>query len=172
MKRVPLQWYRDSFSKFTPSASVNFRWNEQAMTYLSYSEGFKGGGWNSHFNSVLTPEQQAAPAGVQAREGEELSRSARSSTCSAIRCALNFAIFDSRYTDMQVTYRGPARCRCRAVPDQCGQGLDQGRGDRAHLGAGNRTGTSRPASVISESRIDRLDITPLAVIPPDLQRWQ
>ena len=38
------------------------------MVYLSYSEGFKGGGWNSHFNSVLTPAQQAA---LQEFEPEE-----------------------------------------------------------------------------------------------------
>ena len=38
------------------------------MTYLSYSEGFKGGGWNSHFNAVLTPAQQAA---LQKFEQEE-----------------------------------------------------------------------------------------------------
>jgi len=60
IKQVPLRWYRDTFSAFTPSASVNYRWSRQAMTYVSYSEGFKGGGWNSHFNSVLTPQQQAA----------------------------------------------------------------------------------------------------------------
>src|SRR5262249_20314205 len=60
VKQVPLRWYRATFSSFTPSASVNYRWNREAMTYLSYSEGFKGGGWNSHFNSVLTPAQQAA----------------------------------------------------------------------------------------------------------------
>ncbi|MBX5460949.1 MAG: TonB-dependent receptor [Steroidobacteraceae bacterium] len=60
IKQVPLRWYRDTFSAFTPSASLSYRWSRQAMTYVSYAEGFKGGGWNSHFNSVLTPEQQAA----------------------------------------------------------------------------------------------------------------
>ena len=60
VKQVPVQWYRETFTSFTPSASFAVEWSDSAMTYLSYSEGFKGGGWNSHFNAVLTPTQQAA----------------------------------------------------------------------------------------------------------------
>ncbi len=60
IKQVPVQWYRATFSAFTPSASVSYKITDGAMVYASYSEGFKGGGWNSHFNSVLTPTQQAA----------------------------------------------------------------------------------------------------------------
>ena len=60
IKQVPAQWYRETFSSFTPSASITYRWTDDAMTYFSYAEGFKGGGWNSHFNAVLTAEQRAA----------------------------------------------------------------------------------------------------------------
>ena len=65
VKQVPVQWYRDTFTSFIPSASFAIQWTDDAMTYLSYSEGFKGGGWNSHFNSVLTPAQQARAAEVR-----------------------------------------------------------------------------------------------------------
>ena len=42
------------------------------MTYVSYAEGFKGGGWNSHFNAVLTPEQQAALQQFEPEEAETI----------------------------------------------------------------------------------------------------
>ena len=54
-KQVPVRWYRGHFSKFTPSGSVSWRMAEEAMFYASYSEGFKGGGWNSHFNQPPPP---------------------------------------------------------------------------------------------------------------------
>src|SRR3712207_146188 len=44
IKQVPAQWYEDTFDAFTPSASLSYRWSEAAMTYVSYAEGFKGGG--------------------------------------------------------------------------------------------------------------------------------
>src|SRR5437588_1530143 len=82
----------------TPSASISYRWVEQAMTYVSYSEGFKGGGWNSHFNSVLTPAQQAAlqefkPEKAKTVEvGFKLDLARRT-------LRLNGALCDSRYED-------------------------------------------------------------------------
>ena len=179
VKQVPLQWYRDSFSKFTPSASVNYRWNEQAMTYLSYSEGFKGGGWNSHFNSVLTPEQQAALQEFKPEKAKSVEIGAKLDLFNdSLR--LNFAIFDSRYTDMQVTYRGPAPAG--VAPFLTNAGKATIKGAEIELTWLPATDWSVEASVGHlESRIDRLDITPLAVIPPDLRvgnelpfapRWQ
>ena len=56
-KYLPVQLYEDTFTSFTFSGDISYRWNEQIMTYFSYSEGFKGGGWNSHFNTcqILNP---------------------------------------------------------------------------------------------------------------------
>ena len=108
--QVPKQWYRDTFTSFTPSASINYRWSPQAMTYLSYSEGFKGGGWNSHFNSVLTTaftleqirsimefKQETARTYELGAKFDLLSNTLR----------VNAAVFSSDYKDMQLTYRGP-----------------------------------------------------------------
>jgi iron complex outermembrane receptor protein len=107
IKQVPAQWYSDTFSSFTPSASVSFKWNEQAMTYLSYSEGFKGGGWNSHFNSVLTAEQQAALHPFAPEEAQTIELGTKLDLAdNTVR--LNLAVFASDYTNMQLTYRGPA----------------------------------------------------------------
>jgi iron complex outermembrane recepter protein len=179
VKQVPLRWYRDSFSAFTPSASVNYRWNERAMTYVSFSEGFKGGGWNSHFNSVLTPAQQAALQEFRPEKAKTYELGAKLDLLrNTLR--LNFAVFDSNYTDMQVTYRGPAPNG--VAPFLTNAGKATIKGAEAELTWIPMTDWNIEASVGHlESSIDRLDITPLAVIPPGLRvgnelpfapRWQ
>jgi len=179
VKQVPLQWYRDTFSSFTPSASLNFRWNPQAMTYVSYAQGFKGGGWNSHFNSVLTPAQQAALQEFKPEKAKTYELGAKLDLLgNTLR--LNVAVFDSDYTDMQVTYRGPAPAG--VAPFLTNAGKASIKGAEAELTWLLATDWNVEASLGHlESRIDRLDITPLAVIPPGLRvgnelpfapRWQ
>jgi iron complex outermembrane receptor protein len=107
IKQVPVQWYRDTFSSFTPSASLQFKWSDAAMTYLSYSEGFKGGGWNSHFNSVLTASQQAALHEFDPEEAQTIELGTKLELANRT-VRLNLAVFSSDYKDMQLTYRGPA----------------------------------------------------------------
>src|SRR4030095_10356011 len=70
VKQVPAQWYEDTFSDFTPSVSLAYRWSARGMLYGSYAQGFKGGGWNSHFNAVLTAAQQAALHPFRPEEAE------------------------------------------------------------------------------------------------------
>ncbi len=71
IKQVPVQWYRATFSAFTPSASVSYKLTDTAMIYTSYSEGFKGGGWNSHFNSGAHTGATGSAAEVQAGRSED-----------------------------------------------------------------------------------------------------
>jgi iron complex outermembrane receptor protein len=179
IKQVPLQWYRDTFSAFTPSGSLNYRWNRQAMTYVSYSEGFKGGGWNSHFNSVLTPAQQAALQEFKPEKAKTVELGAKLDLLgNTVR--LNFAVFDSRYTDMQITYRGPAPAG--VAPFLTNAGKASIKGAEAELTWAPTMDWNIEASLGHlESSIDRLDINPLAVIPPGLRtgnalpfapRWQ
>jgi iron complex outermembrane receptor protein len=106
LKQVPAVWYRDTFSAFTPSASFAVRWSEQAMTYLSYAQGFKGGGWNSHFNAVLTQDLVDALLKFDQEEAETFELGFKLDLAgNTLR--LNGAVFTSDYTDIQVTYRGP-----------------------------------------------------------------
>ena len=107
VKQVPVQWYRDTFTSFTPSGSFSFRWNDDAMTYLSYSEGFKGGGWNSHFNSVLTAQQRAALQEFKPEQARTIELGTKLDLADRT-VRLNLAVFTSKYEDMQLTYRGPA----------------------------------------------------------------
>jgi iron complex outermembrane receptor protein len=114
VKQVPVQWYRANFTSFTPSASVSFRITDSAMVYTSYSEGFKGGGWNSHFNAVLTPAQQAALQKFKPEEVKTVEAGFKLDLA-ANTVRLNGAVFTSDYKDMQITYRGPPGRRCAAL---------------------------------------------------------
>lgn len=37
----------DSWGKLTPRVVLDYQWNDQVMTYISYSQGFKAGGFNT-----------------------------------------------------------------------------------------------------------------------------
>ena len=125
-KYLPVQLYEDTFSSFTFSGTISYRWNEQALTYFSYSEGFKGGGWNSHFNTcqVLVPcaaqlglvggpplaNAQAAAAvfpQVHSFGPEEATTYEIGFKLDLLdnSLRLNGAVFTTDYTDLQFTYR-------------------------------------------------------------------
>jgi iron complex outermembrane receptor protein len=166
VKQVPVRWYRDTFSSFTPSGSLSFRWNDAAMSYVSYSEGFKGGGWNSHFNSVLTAEQQSAlhefdPEQARTVElGTKLDLARRT-------VRLNLAVFSSDYEDMQLTYRGPAPNGVAPFITNAGKtSID---GAEAELTWAPVAPLLVDASVgFLDATIDELGNIPFAVLPPDL----
>jgi iron complex outermembrane receptor protein len=166
IKQVPVRWYRDTFSSFTPSGSLSFRWNDAAMSYVSYSEGFKGGGWNSHFNSVLTAEQQSAlhefdPEQARTVElGTKLDLARRT-------VRLNVAVFSSDYEDMQLTYRGPAPNGVAPFITNAGKtSID---GAEAELTWAPVAPLLVDASVgFLDATIDELGNIPFAVLPPDL----
>ena len=122
-KYLPVQLYEATFDSFTFSGTLSYRWNESAMTYFSYSEGFKGGGWNSHFNTcqILDPcanalggpplaNAQAAAAvfplvhsfGPEEAQTYELGFKL---DLFSDTLRLNGAIFTTDYTDLQFTYR-------------------------------------------------------------------
>jgi len=165
VKQVPAQWYRDTFSSFTPSASIAYRWTEDAMTYVSYAEGFKGGGWNSHFNAVLTPAQQEQLQEFKQEEAKTYEVGAKFDFGSTVR--LNLAAFTSDYKDMQVTYRGPAPAGVAPFLTNAGKASIDGA--EAEL-----TWAPTPDWRIEgslgylDATIDSLDNIPLAVLPPGL----
>jgi iron complex outermembrane receptor protein len=170
-KQVPVRWYRDTFSSFTPSASLAYRWTEDAMTYVSYSEGFKGGGWNSHFNDPpLSAAEQAALHAFRPEEAETIEVGAKFDLANSVR--LNLAVFTSDYTDMQVTYRGPFR----APPAMSGVAPFITNAGKASIDGAEAELTWRPGSDwlfdaslgYLDATIDELESLPLAIIPPGL----
>jgi len=166
VKQVPAIWYSDTFTSFTPSASVSLKWNEDAMTYLSYSEGFKGGGWNSHFNAVLTPDQQAALHPFAPEEAQTLELGTKLQLASnTVR--LNLAIFSSDYTDMQLTYRGPAPNGVAPFVTNAGEtSIDGAEAELTWVPVPDFT--LEASAGYLDATIDSLSNIPFAVLPPGL----
>lgn len=166
VKQVPLQWYRDTFSSFTPSGSLRLRFSDSAMMYLSYSEGFKGGGWNSHFNAVLTPAQQDALQEFKPEDAKTTELGVKLDLAgNTLR--LNAAIFTSDYTDMQVTYRGPAPAGVAPFITNAGKASIDG-AELELTWAPTADWIIEASMGYLDATIDRLDIPPLAVVPPGL----
>jgi iron complex outermembrane receptor protein len=171
-KQVPVQWYEDTFSDFTPSASLAYRWSEQGMGYLSYSQGFKGGGWNSHFNDPpLSPAEQAALHAFRPEEAETVEIGTKLDLADdALR--LNIAVFSSDYTDMQVTYRGPFR----PLPAMSGvapfitnagkAGIDGAEIEATWVPGG--AWTVEASFAVLDATIEELENIPLGILPPGL----
>ena len=166
VKQVPVQWYEDTFSDFTPSASLAYRWSDQGMAYVSYAEGFKGGGWNSHWNAVLTPAQQAAIHPFKPEYAETIEVGFKLDLAGDT-FRLNAALFTSDYTDMQITYRGPAPTGVAPFLTNAGKaGIDG-----AELEA---TWVPTDALILEasfgllDSALDNLDNVPAGILPPGL----
>jgi len=165
-KQIPEQWYSDTFTSFTPSGTLQFNWTDDAMTYLSYSEGFKGGGWNSHFNAVLTPEQQAALHPFKPEEARTIELGTKLDLAgNSLR--MNFAIFTSDYTDMQLTYRGPAPNGVAPFVTNAGEtSID---GAEVEITWVPTADLNIEASLgYLDATIDSLSNIPFAVLPPGL----
>jgi iron complex outermembrane recepter protein len=164
VKQVPVQWYRDTFSKFTPSGSVAWRFSEQAMVYASYSEGFKGGGWNSHFNQP--PPPPAFLAVVQEFQPEEAQTYEIGTKFDLVgnTLRLNVAAFSTDYNDLQVTYRGP---RPNGVaPFLINAGKASSDGGELELTWAPTDSLVFDASVgYLDATLDSLDVNPVAAPP-------
>jgi len=127
-KYLPVQKYEKTFDDFSFTASGAFHFTDQVMGYISYSEAFKGGGWNSHFNTcqILEPcatqlglvpgtppyiNAEAAAAafalGIHSFGPEEAAtwEAGVKMDLADNTLRLNAAIFSTDYTDLQFTYR-------------------------------------------------------------------
>jgi iron complex outermembrane receptor protein len=104
VKYLPVILYETTETAFTFSGTVSYRWNEQIMTYFSYAEGFKGGGWNSHFNRPQTPAEQAAFQRFGPEEANTYEIGFKTDLLDDT-LRLNGAFFTTDYTDLQFVYR-------------------------------------------------------------------
>jgi len=168
VKQVPVQWYRDTFSKFTPSGSIDYRFNDSAMIYLSYSEGFKGGGWNSHFNQPPPPPaflavvQEFQPEEAQTYEfGFKLDLAGNT-------LRLNGAVFTTDYKDLQVTYRGPIPGGVAPFLINAGKASVDG-GELEATWAPTANWILEASLGYLDATIDELDVNPVAAPPASLQ---
>jgi len=103
-KYLPVRLYQESFDAFTANAALTYHWSDNVMTYLSYAEGYKGGGWNSHFNRPQSPEEQALFQKFDQEEAETFEIGFKLDLL-AETLRLNGAVFSTDYKDLQFTYR-------------------------------------------------------------------
>jgi len=85
----------ESWDKFTPKVSIDFRPNDDWMVYASYSEGYRSGGFNGRGQTVVSATTPYDPETVDAYEvgfkSEFFDR----------RLSLNMAAFYTDYQDIQ-----------------------------------------------------------------------
>lgn len=98
--------YKKDWSRFTPAASVEFQATDEMLTYLSYSEGFKSGGFNGRPN----PNATGQFAEVQAFNPELLKtyELGMKSQFYDDKVRLNLAAFYSEYEDIQLLVFNPS----------------------------------------------------------------
>jgi len=97
---VPHRRYEKSFEATTGSVSMQYRWSPAAMTYLSWTQGFKSGGFNSRFNAVAPG---GAPPSFDPEKADSSELGMKLDVSSRLR--VNAAIFSTSYEHMQLTYR-------------------------------------------------------------------
>lgn len=92
--------FEREFSSTTASASLQYRFNERLMTYLSWSQGFKSGGFNQRYNAAPPGN---APISFNDETAESFELGFKSDPTASLR--INGAIFSTEYDDIQMTYR-------------------------------------------------------------------
>jgi iron complex outermembrane recepter protein len=92
--------FERSFNATTGSASIQYRFSPAFMTYLSWSQGFKSGGFNQRYNA--SPPGNA-PISFGAERAETFEFGVKMNP--APRMRFNVALFSTSYDDIQLTYR-------------------------------------------------------------------
>ena len=104
VKYLPVVLYEKTFNAFTGSASISYRWNENFMTYASFSQGFKGGGWNSNFNAAVPDDVLAALHSFNEEKANTYEIGFKADLANKT-LRLNGSAFMTDYKDLQFTYR-------------------------------------------------------------------
>ena len=92
--------FEREFNATTISANAQYRFNESVMTYVSWAEGFKSGGFNQRYNA--TPPGNA-PISFAPETAETIELGLKLDPSDKLR--INIAAFSSDYDDIQMTYR-------------------------------------------------------------------
>jgi iron complex outermembrane receptor protein len=93
---LPTGTFSDSFSDLTPSANLTYHWNDDLLTYVSYAEGFKSGG----FVQRVFPPRTAPPSFEP--ETSKLYELGFKWTGFGRRARVNAALFHTDYEDLHV----------------------------------------------------------------------
>ena len=114
--------------KFTPRASINFKPTPDQNFYLSYSQGFKGGGFDPRGKAVNAKTQAYQDVFNFLTFKPEKVDSYELGWKAALfdhRLQLATAVFDAEYKDVQVP--GSAACTVGGLPSFCGTTTNAGK---------------------------------------------
>jgi len=92
--------FEKKFDSLTGSSSLKYRFSDAVMTYVSWSQGFKSGGFNQRFNA---PPPNFIPTSFDEEKAETYEVGLKTEFFGSLR--VNAAVFHTKYTDMQLIYR-------------------------------------------------------------------
>ncbi len=116
-----------TFTKFTPKASLSFKPNPDTTLYASFSQGFKGGGFDPRGAGVNAPNTDGVPGLSNAEIAAFLSFKPESVDSYEVgykanlfdrRVYLALAAFRMDYTNVQIP--GSVACTIGGLPSFCG----------------------------------------------------
>jgi len=95
--------YKDKYSDdaVTPAVGLNYRFTDQILGYVKYSNGFQSGGFNADFAPPLPPDRWI-PFDSESVDAYEIGLK---STLADGRLRLNAAAFMQQYSDFQIFQR-------------------------------------------------------------------
>jgi iron complex outermembrane receptor protein len=91
-----------TWSKITPKVSIQYAWTPDILTYATYSQGFKSGGFDNRATRLDLATLPFAPEEVTSYEGGVKSEFFDH------RLRANLAVFYNDYKDLQVAFYDPA----------------------------------------------------------------
>ena len=94
-------------SKFTPAATLQYQWTPELMTYASYSQGFKSGGFNTRIvQPVISPNAPTGREFLPEFDPEQVtSYEIGGKLLIGRTLRLSAAAFKSKYKDIQIVVR-------------------------------------------------------------------
>jgi iron complex outermembrane receptor protein len=93
-------------SKVTPMASLQYRWTPELMSYFSYSEGYKSGGFNTRIiQPVFQPNDPSGRQQLPAFGPETVTSYEVGAKFATRGLRLSLALFDAKYRDIQIEVR-------------------------------------------------------------------
>jgi iron complex outermembrane receptor protein len=98
----PIGENHQNFNVFTPTAGLQYHFDPSAMAYLSYSRGFKTGGWTTRLTAPLPAGSPAQSFGPEKDQTYEVGFK---SDWFDRQLIVNAAAFYSRYDGIQLTYQ-------------------------------------------------------------------
>ena len=102
------------FSQFTPRIALSYDLNDDLTTYISYSQGFKSGGFDMRGDAILTPDT------VNGYDPETVDSYEIGLKGTLDRLTFAASIFHNEYQDQQVTTQVPAGASIASFVDNVG----------------------------------------------------